>query len=133
MLEADPGLPGTRFLYLPGDDLPDRNGSFTATYTCDIPKSASAGRPARGSLYGHGLLGGQGEVGAGNVQKMGSENNILFCATDWYGMATGDVPERRHDARRHEQLPDAARPGAAGDAGPAVPGPAAQGPPRVRL
>ncbi|MCU1623905.1 MAG: hypothetical protein JWL79_2750 [Frankiales bacterium] len=92
VLQSDPGLPGTRFLYLPGDDLPDRNGSFTATYTCDIPKSASATDPARGSLYGHGLLGGQGEVGAGNVQKMGNENDVLFCATDWYGMATGDVP-----------------------------------------
>ena len=92
VLQSDPGLPGTRFLFLPGDDLPDRNGSFTATYTCNIPKSASAARPLAGSIYGHGLLGGQGEVGAGNVQKMGNENNILFCATDWYGMATGDVP-----------------------------------------
>ncbi len=92
VLETDPGLPGTRFLYLPGSDLPQRNGSFTATYTCDIPTSASTAHPARGSLYGHGLLGGQGEVGAGNVQKMGAENNVLFCATDWYGMATGDVP-----------------------------------------
>ena len=89
---VDPGLPGTRLLYLPGDDLPDRNGDFTATFTCDVPKSASAAAPARGSIYGHGLLGGQGEVGAGNVQKMGQENDILFCATDWYGMATGDVP-----------------------------------------
>ena len=91
-LGSDPGMPGTRFLYLPGDELPDRNGSFTATYTCDVPKTASAAHPARGSLYGHGLLGGQDEVGAGNVQKMGNENDILFCATDWYGMATGDVP-----------------------------------------
>ena len=92
VLQSDPGLPGTRFLYLPGSDLPQRNGSFTATYTCDIPRSASASEPARGSLYGHGLLGGQGEVGAGNVQKMGNENDVLYCATDWYGMATGDVP-----------------------------------------
>ncbi|MCU1587825.1 MAG: hypothetical protein JWN31_1318 [Frankiales bacterium] len=92
VLGTDPGLPGTRFLYLPGDDLPDRNGTFTATYTCDIPKSASPAHPARGSIYGHGLLGGQGEVGASNVQKMGNENDVLECATDWYGMATGDIP-----------------------------------------
>src|SRR4051812_11292336 len=94
VLGTDPGLPGTRFFYNPadGDDLPDRTGDFTATYTCDIPKGASAADPARGSIYGHGLLGGQGEVGAGNVQKMGAENDMLFCATDWYGMATGDVP-----------------------------------------
>lgn len=92
VLGSDPGLPGTRFLYLPGDELPDRNGDFTGTFTCDIPTSASASKPARASIYGHGLLGGQGEVGAGNVQKMGVENNVLFCATDWYGMATGDIP-----------------------------------------
>jgi hypothetical protein len=92
VLGTDPGLPGTRFLYLPGDELPDRNGDFTATFTCDIPRSATPDLPARGSIYGHGLLGGQGEVGAGNVQKMGNENDILYCATDWYGMATGDVP-----------------------------------------
>jgi hypothetical protein len=92
VLGTDPGLPGTRFLYLPGDELPDRNGDFTATFTCDIPRSATAERPARGSIYGHGLLGGQGEVGAGNVQKMGNENDILYCATNWYGMATGDIP-----------------------------------------
>jgi len=92
VMSSDPGLPGTRFFYLPGDELPDRNGDFTATFTCNVPRSATAARPARGSIYGHGLLGGQDEVGAGNVQKMGQENNILFCATDWYGMATGDVP-----------------------------------------
>ncbi len=92
LLGSDPGLPGTRFLYLPGDELPDRNGDFTATFTCDIPVAATPARPARGSLYGHGLLGSQDEVGGGNVQKMGQENDIVFCATDWYGMATGDVP-----------------------------------------
>lgn len=92
VLGTDPGLPGTRFFYKPGEQLPSRNGTFTATYTCDIPKSASPATPARGSIYGHGLLGGQGEVGAGNVQQMGDENDMLFCATDWYGMATGDVP-----------------------------------------
>jgi hypothetical protein len=92
VLGTDPGLPGTRFLYLPGDELPDRNGTFTATFTCDVPVAATPAHPARASIYGHGLLGGQDEVGAGNVQKMGQENDVLFCATDWYGMATGDVP-----------------------------------------
>lgn len=117
VLGADPALPGTRFNYLPGDDLPDRNGTFTATYTCDIPTSAVANfadpaasaTPGRGSIYGHGLLGGQGEVGAGNVQKMGAENDIVFCATDWYGMATGDlaaVATMLHDMSNFPTLPD---------------------------
>jgi hypothetical protein len=93
-LESDPGLPGTRFFYNPadGDDLPDRNGDFTATYTCNIPRSASTAAPARGAIYGHGLLGGQGEVNGGSAAPLGNAHDIALCATDWYGMATGDVP-----------------------------------------
>jgi len=93
-LGADPGLPGTKFFYNPldGDDLPDRTGApFTATYTCNIPKSATVGEPSRGSIYGHGLLGSQDEVNAGNVRTMGNDHNITYCATHWYGMATGDI------------------------------------------
>ncbi|MCA1711040.1 MAG: hypothetical protein LC789_05110 [Actinobacteria bacterium] len=91
----DPALPGTRFFYDPtdGDDLPDRTGlPFTATFTCNIPKAATADAPSRGSIYGHGLLGGQEEVNAGNVREMGQRSDITFCATHWYGMATGDIP-----------------------------------------
>ncbi|MCW2607718.1 MAG: hypothetical protein JWO60_2411, partial [Frankiales bacterium] len=91
-LGSDPGLPGTRFAYLDGDELPDRTGDFTATYTCNLPPTATGASPARGSIYGHGLLGGQGEVNGGNISKLAVEGNIVFCATDWYGMATGDVP-----------------------------------------
>ncbi len=107
-LGADPGLPGTRFAYLDGDELPDRTGDFTATYTCNVPNAALA-EPARGSIYGHGLLGGQGEVNAGNVARMAAENDVLFCATDWYGMATGDVPNvatMLHDMSFFPTLPD---------------------------
>jgi hypothetical protein len=94
---VDPGMPGTRLLYLPGDDLPDRNGDFTATFTCNIPASALAGangapNPAHAVIYGHGLLGSQGEVNSSPQRKMAVEHNAVYCATDWYGMATGDVP-----------------------------------------
>ena len=108
MLGADVGLPGTRFAYLDGDELPDRTGDFTATFTCNLPNAALAA-PARGAIYGHGLLGGQGEVDAGNVAKMAAENDIAFCATDWYGMATGDVPNvatMLHDMSGFPTLPD---------------------------
>ncbi|HVE62193.1 MAG TPA: hypothetical protein VNB94_00120 [Mycobacteriales bacterium] len=95
----DVALPGTRLLYLPGDELPDRNGDFTATYTCNVPSSVlktaaspAPARAARAAIYGHGLLGGQGEVNSGHVARMGEDAAMLFCATDWYGMATGDVP-----------------------------------------
>jgi hypothetical protein len=97
-LGTDPGLPGTRLLYLPGDELPDRNGDFTATYTCNVPTSVLPApdgqllRQGRASIYGHGLLGGQGEVNSSHVSRFGHDAAIVFCATDWYGMASGDVP-----------------------------------------
>ncbi|MGH2954504.1 MAG: hypothetical protein ACRDK9_10925 [Solirubrobacterales bacterium] len=48
--------------------------------------------PARPSLYGHGLIGSGTEVGAGNVRAMADEHNFVFCATDWAGFATQDLP-----------------------------------------
>ena len=92
VLGSDPGLPGTRLLDVDQDGKPEQNGTFTATYTCNISPSATATDPSRGSIYGHGLLGGQSEVNGGNIRTMATKNNITFCATDWYGMATGDVP-----------------------------------------
>ncbi len=97
------GAPGSRFNYVGSSDgLPTRLGGVAtrdATFTCQIPRSSGVNgtsaadvQPARISLYGHGLLGGQSEVGGGNVQKMAQENDFMFCATDWIGMATEDVP-----------------------------------------
>ncbi len=64
----------------------------TAQFECVIPSSATPSNPARISLYGHGLLGSRGEVTAGNVEAMATEHNIVFCATDWWGLASGDTP-----------------------------------------
>ncbi len=63
----------------------------TAPFECIIPNSAGPSNPARVSLYGHGLLGSHTEVEAGNVQAMATEHNVTFCATDWWGLAEGDV------------------------------------------
>jgi hypothetical protein len=63
----------------------------TALFECVIPSSASPSNPARISLYGHGLLGSRTEVTAGNVEAMATEHNIVFCATDWWGLAVGDT------------------------------------------
>ncbi len=84
------GAPGSTFNW--GEDgLPVRNGSITASFSCRVPRAASAGSPARISLYGHGLLGGRGEVNAGNVRAFANEHDIVFCATDWIGMASEDI------------------------------------------
>jgi hypothetical protein len=63
----------------------------TAQFDCIIPTSAAT-TAARASLYGHGLLGSASEVHAGNVEAMASEHNMMFCATDWWGLAGPDVP-----------------------------------------
>lgn len=85
------GAPGNGFNRGP-DGLPVRNGVYTAHWSCRVPRTASAADPARLSLYGHGLLGDRGEVNASNVRDFASEHNVVFCATDWIGMAEQDVP-----------------------------------------
>ena len=67
-----------------------------ASFVCNIPRAALAGTgatavPARASIYGHGLLGSNTEVNAGNVEAMANEHNFVFCATKWIGMADEDI------------------------------------------
>jgi hypothetical protein len=84
------GGPGQRFA-LGADGLPVRQAApITATFTCNLPNSAIPG-PARMSLYGHGLLGDQGEVNGSLVRPMSATYNVAYCATDWIGMAEEDV------------------------------------------
>jgi hypothetical protein len=59
-----------------------------AKFICIVPK----GHRLRPSLYGHGLFGGAGEVEAGNVETMAATHHVMECATNWFGMATQDVP-----------------------------------------
>lgn len=94
------GSPGSRFNYAAGagpDAFPVRNGDFTASFICNIPRSVTADgadpvTPARGAIYGHGLLGSNSEVNSGNVRQMGNDHRIVFCATKWSGFADEDVP-----------------------------------------
>jgi hypothetical protein len=86
---------GSKFAYSnASDNIPNRiPGNVTlANFTCLIPRVSFTQGAARPSLYGHGLLGSAGEVGASNVKSMANEHNIMFCATDWAGFATQDLP-----------------------------------------
>jgi hypothetical protein len=89
--------PGGRYL-LDADGVPIRQATpQQANFVCLIPRAALASAtatavPARASLYGHGLFGSADEVDAGNVQDMANEHNFVFCATDWVGMSTADIP-----------------------------------------
>jgi hypothetical protein len=88
------GTAGNRF-NTGADGLPQRNGDYTASFDCIIPRAAlkpdgSVAR-ARPALYGHGLLGTEREVGAGNVRDMANEHNFVFCATRWIGLSQEDI------------------------------------------
>src|SRR5262249_11490331 len=93
------GGPGNRFDYAPGagpDALPVRNGDVTAGFICNIPRAATADgndpvHPARGGIYGHGLLGSNDEVNAGNVETMSNTYDFVFCATKWAGFSEDDI------------------------------------------
>src|SRR5262249_6077461 len=80
-------------LVLGPDGLPVHQATTQpASFICNIPRAAlpsAAGPavPARASIYGHGLLGSNTEVNAGNVEAMANEHNFVFCATKWIGMA----------------------------------------------
>lgn len=68
-------------------------------FQCEIPRTAIGSfedaatwvRPAVPTLYGHGLLGGKGEVGGSSTERL-RELNLMHCAIDWIGMSTRDVP-----------------------------------------
>lgn len=64
----------------------------TAQFECIVPTSATPSNPARISLYGHGLLGSRSEVTDSWVQALATNYNMAFCATDWWGLAAGDLP-----------------------------------------
>lgn len=69
------------------DGIPTRDGTMPVDYTCTVPIGASAGPVV---VYGHGLLGSRREVlGIGGV---GATAGIGFCALDYLGMSTSDVP-----------------------------------------
>ncbi|WP_231922178.1 hypothetical protein [Micromonospora krabiensis] len=96
------GGPGSRLHYGPAggggtpptpNALPTPSGATVAAdFVCNIPRSASARKPAHLSLYGHGLLGRPTEINAGNVRTMSNTYDFTFCATSWIGMAAADVP-----------------------------------------
>ena len=115
-----PGCPpGARFTYLPGKSVPERipGNTMVANFTCLIPRAAVDGPeivPARPSLYGHGLLGSASEITAGNIKAMANEHNFVFCATDWAGMSTQDLPNIGTilaDLSNFASLPDRAQQG----------------------
>jgi hypothetical protein len=84
--------PGSKFNFKKGTNTPVQTPGnvIKAPFQCIVPVAA-ASKPARPSLYGHGLLGNYTEVGAGNVRDMANEHDFVFCATFEIGMANEDA------------------------------------------
>ena len=91
-----PGCPpGSRFAFADAtsnapEPLP--GNTMLANYECIVRTDASAAHPARAVIYGHGLLGDASEVDLPPQRSMVKRFNFIYCATDWKGMATEDVP-----------------------------------------
>ncbi len=75
-------------------DSPVDSPTYWADFRCTVPATTVAGdgtaNPARPSLYGHGLLGSQGETTASHVEDMAFEHNFVFCGARWIGMGSDD-------------------------------------------
>ena len=63
-----------------------------APFECVIPSSAGNPSPARISVYGHGLFGSYVEVEDPWVEALATQDNIVFCGTDWWGLTQDDEP-----------------------------------------
>jgi hypothetical protein len=84
------GTPGGRFV-LDANGVPKRQaGAFTSPFLCNLPPK-SATTPARMALYGHGLLGDLTEANGDLTKKMGANNDVAYCATNWAGMSQDDI------------------------------------------
>ena len=71
---------------------PKINGAktWTANFICVLPSTVQSGGPATPTVYGHGLLGGAGEVEGGSF-RAGIADDLMGCATDWVGMSSHDI------------------------------------------
>jgi hypothetical protein len=104
--------------------VPAQNGYATVPFVADIPRIAVASEnpaatPARGTTWGHGLLGTRYQLGT--LSELGNTYNFVIAAVDMQGMSNPDVvpsvlpliqnlslfhriPERLHQGFLHHLL-----------------------------
>ncbi len=91
-----PGCPtGSRFAFADAtgnDPVRIPANTMAANYDCILPATLLPGEKLRMSLYGHGLLGDASEVDLRPQREMVKRFKFIYCATDWKGMASEDVP-----------------------------------------
>lgn len=71
--------------------MPYYNGETTVPFTVIVPNSVwNNATPAAIMQYGHGLLGGQGEVQNSYLAELADEHGYIIIAVDWTGMKSDD-------------------------------------------
>jgi hypothetical protein len=86
-------IPPTK-MNLDANGVPVQNGTATAPFIVNIPRSAVAdgvAHPARPVVYGHGLFGDGTEANAGHLRAFSNRVNVMFAGTDWIGMSEEDL------------------------------------------
>jgi hypothetical protein len=83
-LHYDSSAPDATPTQMPGNVI-------AAPFQCNIPRAALSA-PSHIALYGHGLLGSHTQIEEANIRAMSQEHDFTFCATDWVGMASEDIP-----------------------------------------
>lgn len=74
-----------------GDGMPSYQGEAEVPFTIRVPRTAKDDpRPLPLLQYGHGLLGDQGEVGAGYLGEVANRYGYVLFAVDWTGMKGED-------------------------------------------
>jgi len=67
--------------------------TYSANFICNVGrKGFDAHEKLRPVEYGHGLFGGAGEVNSDAETSMANRFSMMYCATDWFGMASFDIP-----------------------------------------
>lgn len=89
--------PGSFFYTDPTD--PDGTPSqvpgqtYTADFICVVGRTAFQNHQLmRPVEYGHGLFGSYTEVTVSPQEEMANREGMIYCATDWFGWANGDIP-----------------------------------------
>ena len=102
-----------------------RTATLQAPFLCNVSAATMSGtEPAHLVQYGHGLLGSEREINAGNVRAFAQRAQRRVLRDEVGGHERGRHRQRRRHARRDGPVPDDGRPSAAGRAQPDLPRPA---------
>ncbi|HYA67916.1 MAG TPA: hypothetical protein VED63_04195, partial [Acidimicrobiales bacterium] len=83
---SDPADPDTTPSQVPGQ-------TYQAAFICVVDRNAfDKGQLLRPVEYGHGLFGSYTEVTVSPQEEMADRENMMYCATDWFGWANSDIP-----------------------------------------